>query len=89
MLTETITIINKRGLHARAAAKLATTAAQFSSRIQVSTGSHWVEAKSVMSLMLLAATIGTDLQVSTEGEDEIAAMAAVKSLIEDRFEEEE
>ena len=89
MLTETITIINKRGLHARAAAKLATTAAQFGARIQVSTGSHWVEAKSVMSLMLLAATIGTDLQVSTEGEDEAAAMAAVKALIEDRFEEEE
>ena len=89
MLTETITIINKRGLHARAAAKFATTAAQFSARIQARTNGSWVEAKSVMSLMLLAATQGTDLEVSTEGEDESSAMAAIKSLIQDRFEEEE
>ena len=89
MLTETITIINKRGLHARAAAKFATTAAQFSARIQARTNGSWVEAKSVMSLMLLAATQGTDLEVSTDGDDEINAMAAIKSLIEDRFEEDE
>ena len=89
MLTETITIINKRGLHARAAAKFATTAAQFTARIQARTNGSWVEAKSVMSLMLLAATQGTDLEVSTEGEDETNAMAAIKSLIQDRFEEDE
>lgn len=89
MLTETITIINKRGLHARAAAKFATTAAQFSARIQARTNGSWVEAKSVMSLMLLAATQGTDLEVSTEGDDESNAMAAIKSLIADRFEEDE
>ena len=89
MLTETITIINKRGLHARAAAKFATTAAQFTARIQARTSGSWVEAKSVMSLMLLAATQGTNLEVSTEGDDETNAMAAIKSLIEDRFEEDE
>lgn len=89
MLTETIAIINKRGLHARAAAKFATTAAQFSSRIQARTNGSWVEGKSVMSLMLLAATQGTNLDVSTEGDDEIQAMQAIKALIDDRFEEDE
>ena len=89
MLTETITIINKRGLHARAAAKFATTAAQFSSRIQARTNGSWVEGKSVMSLMLLAATQGTNLDVSAEGDDETQAMHAIKALIEDRFEEDE
>jgi len=89
MLTETITIINKRGLHARAAAKFATTAAQFSSRIQARTNGSWVEGKSVMSLMLLAATQGTPLDISTEGDDEIQALQAIKALIEDRFEEDE
>lgn len=87
MLTQTITIINKRGLHARAAAKFATTAAQFSSRIQARTNGMWVEGKSVMALMLLAATQGTHLDVSTEGEDEVIAMQAIRALIEDRFEE--
>lgn len=89
MLTETITIINKRGLHARAAAKFATTAAQFSCRTQARTNGSWVDAKSVMSLMLLAATQGTDLEVSTEGDDEQQAMDSIRSLIQDRFEEDE
>lgn len=89
MRTETILIINKRGLHARAAAKLATTAAQFSSRIQARTVGSWIDAKSVMSLMLLAATQGTHLEVSTEGDDEEQAMAVVKALIDNRFEEDE
>ncbi len=89
MLTEIIPIINKRGLHARAAAKFATTAAQFSARIQARTCGNWVEGKSVMSLMLLAATQGTDLEVSTEGDDETQAMQTIKGLIENRFEEDE
>ena len=89
MLTETIKIINKRGLHARAAAKFATTAAQFSCRTQARVSGGWVDAKSVMSLMLLAATQGTDLEVSTEGDDEAAAMTAIRALIDNRFEEDE
>ena len=89
MLTETILIINKRGLHARAAAKFATTAAQFNSRIQVRTGGNWVDAKSVMSLMLLAATQGTHIELSIEGEDEVTALQTVKQLIDNRFEEDE
>lgn len=89
MLTETITIINKRGLHARAAAKLATLSAQFGCRTQARTNGNWVDAKSVMSLMLLAATQGTNLEVSTDGDDEVVAMETIRALINNRFEEEE
>jgi phosphocarrier protein HPr len=89
MLTETIPIINKRGLHARAAAKFATLAAKFRCRSQARTNGSWVDAKSVMSLMLLAATQGTNLEVSTEGDDEAGAMEAIKALINNRFEEDE
>lgn len=89
MLTEIILIINKRGLHARAAAKFATLAAQFGCRSQVRTNGSWVDAKSVMSLMLLAATQGTNIEVSTEGDDQVQAMEAIKALINNRFEEDE
>lgn len=88
MPTETLEIINKRGLHARAAAKLATLANRFKARIQARVGDgNWVDAKSVMSLMLLAATQGTCLQVAVEGEDEARAMEAIRNLIADYFEE--
>jgi len=89
MLTETITIINKRGLHARAAAKFATLSARFACRTQARTNGSWVDAKSVMSLMLLAATQGTNLEVSTDGDDEASAMETIRALINNRFEEEE
>lgn len=89
MQTATLKIINKRGLHARAAAKLATTVAQFGAKSQVRTSGSWVDARSVMSLMLMAATQGTDIEVSTEGDDEQAAMNAIRTLIENRFEEDE
>jgi phosphocarrier protein HPr len=89
MLTETLLIINKRGLHARAAAKFATLAGQFGSRSQVRVSGGWVDAKSVMSLMLLAATQGTNIEISTEGDDETQAMEAIKALINNRFEEDE
>ena len=88
MAIETLDIINKRGLHARAAAKLATLANQFQASVKarVSDG-VWADAKSVMSLMLLAASCGSRLEVSTEGDDAEAAMTAIRALIADRFEE--
>ena len=88
MAIETLDIINKRGLHARADAKLATLANQFQANVQarVSDG-VWADAKSVMSLMLLAASCGSRLEVSTEGDDAEAAMTAIRALIADRFEE--
>lgn len=89
MLKDDITIINKRGLHARAAAKLATTAARFGSVIQAGVNGKLVDSKSVMSLMLLAATQGTQLQLEVEGKDEAEALAAIRELIDDKFGEDE
>jgi phosphocarrier protein HPr len=85
----TVTIINKRGLHARAAARFAATASGFQCSIRARTNGNWVDGKSVMSLMLLAASQGTCLELCTEGDDELEAMEAICALIEARFEEEE
>lgn len=88
MPIETLDIINKRGLHARAAAKFAALANQFKANVQVRLeGGVWADAKSVMSLMLLAASCGTRLEVNTEGKDADAALTAIRALIADRFEE--
>ncbi|HEX7764451.1 MAG TPA: HPr family phosphocarrier protein [Cellvibrio sp.] len=88
MPIETLDIINKRGLHARAAAKFATLANQFQASVQARVGEGlWADAKSVMSLMLLAASCGSRLEVSTEGADADAAMNAIRTLIADRFDE--
>lgn len=85
MLKHEITIINKRGLHARAAAKLATTAGRFGASIQAGVNDKLVDSKSVMSLMLLAATQGTQLQLAIDGEDEQDALDAICELINDMF----
>ena len=92
MPNELLTIINKRGLHARAAAKLARTAGHFSAHIQVriassTTDSPWTDAKSVMSLMLLAAAQGTQIEIQANGDDEEQAMQTICALIDDYFEE--
>lgn len=89
MLTEQITIINKLGLHARAAALMARTAGVYSSCIKVGTNGKMVDAKSVMSLMLLGANKGTELTLETEGDDQIEAHEAIRTLINNRFNEDE
>ncbi|ACR12776.1 phosphocarrier protein HPr [Teredinibacter turnerae T7901] len=89
MQQRTLEIINKLGLHARAASKLATLANRFESRIQVSAHGKTTDAKSIMSLMLLAASIGTEIELITEGPDEVEAITALKELINNRFDEEE
>ncbi len=94
MLCQTITIINKRGLHARAAAKFATTAASYVAVVRARICSdcqpgNWIDGKSVMSLMLLAATQGTNLELEINGDDEQQALEALCKLIADRFEEDE
>lgn len=89
MITKELLIINRLGLHARAAAKLAKTAGQFGARIMVQANNNTADAKSVMSLMLLAATKGTTLTFSCDGKDETEAMAAIEALIGDRFGEED
>jgi phosphocarrier protein HPr len=89
MPSHTLTIINKRGLHARAAAKFATLASTFECDIQArAVGSpQWVDGKSVMSLMLLAAAQGTQLEICAEGQDGDDAINALCELIDNYFEE--
>ncbi|WP_188149981.1 HPr family phosphocarrier protein [Teredinibacter waterburyi] len=78
-------IINKLGLHARAATKLASLAGRFSSDIRVEVKGKVTDAKGIMSLMLLAAAQGTDVCVTADGEDEVAALDAIETLINDYF----
>lgn len=80
-----ITIINKLGLHARASAKLVATASGFSSRITLDRDGKTADAKSIMSVMMLAASQGTELLITTEGDDAAAALQAVCDLINDYF----
>ena len=85
MLERNVTIVNKLGLHARAASKLVKTANQFESRLEIRIGDRAVDGKSIMSVMLLAAVQGTDVVLCTNGRDEHEAMSAVVALIEDKF----
>jgi len=84
-----ITIINKLGLHARAAAKFVACASSFSSRIQAGKDGALVDAKSIMSVMMLAAGKGTVLDLEIQGNDEDAALEALTELIQNRFDEAE
>ena len=88
MLQANIEIINKAGLHARAASKLVTLTSSFSSTIKIGQ-EKMVDGKSILSLMMLAATKGTVLQLEIEGRDEEQAMQAIKTLITDRLDESE
>lgn len=89
MIRETITIINKLGLHARAAAKLVGCAESFQSSIRLARGEREVDGKSIMSVMMLAASCGTDIELIIDGEDEQAARDALVALINDRFGEDQ
>ena len=85
MIREPITIINKLGLHARAAAKLVSTASEFESRVLVSKEGREVDGKSIMSVMMLAASCGTQIELLIEGPDEKQARDAIVDLINDYF----
>ncbi len=87
MLQQDIKIINKLGLHARAAAKLVTLASRFESNIELKKGEQTVNAKSIMGVLMLAASQGTDLQLAIDGKDESEAVLAIAGLINNRFEE--
>jgi phosphocarrier protein HPr len=80
-------IVNKYGLHARPAMKFVELANQFSSKIEVSNGNLTVDAKSIMSVMRLAAVQGTVLKIVTDGSDAKQAAAALGKLVEDGFDE--
>jgi phosphocarrier protein HPr len=85
MLKTTITISNKLGLHARASAKLTKLAGGFRSEVHVSRNGRRVNAKSIMGVMMLAAGLGSEIEIETDGEDEAAAMSALRALIESKF----
>jgi phosphocarrier protein HPr len=89
MPSKPLTIINKLGLHARAASKLTQTANRFSCKVEMLANEKRVDCKSVMSVMLLAATQGTDVEVFTDGDDADAALLAIEELINNRFDEAE
>lgn len=89
MIKGEITIINKLGLHARAAAKLVSEASAYSSAIKLGNEARMVDAKSIMSVMMLAASRGTILYLEVNGQDEDAAFLAIETLINNRFDEEE
>jgi phosphocarrier protein HPr len=85
MIKQTIEIINKLGLHARASSKLTQTASQFCSDIFIEKNDRKVNAKSIMGVMMLAAAQGTFVNIEANGADEVAAMAALQALINDYF----
>ncbi|MCB2022640.1 MAG: HPr family phosphocarrier protein [Rhizobacter sp.] len=89
MIRTTITISNKLGLHARASAKFTKLAASFASEVFLSRNGRRVNAKSIMGVMMLAAGIGSEIEIETDGADEQAAMAALRALIDDKFGEAE
>lgn len=85
MIKESIEIINKLGLHARASTKFTQTASQFKSEVWVEKNGRRVNAKSIMGVMMLAAAKGTMIQIEASGEDEAAAIDAIKALINNYF----
>ncbi|AKJ69255.1 phosphocarrier protein HPr [Pandoraea thiooxydans] len=85
MLRQETKIINKLGLHARASAKLTQLAARFQSEVWLTRNGRRINAKSIMGVMMLAAGIGSTIEVETEGQDETQAMDAILQLIADRF----
>jgi phosphocarrier protein len=89
MIQTQVTIINKLGLHARAAAKFVGCASAFSSRIRTGKDGELVDGKSIMSIMMLAAGKGTVLDLEIEGSDEGEALEALQQLINNRFDEPE
>jgi len=88
VLHASATIRNKRGLHARASAKIVEAAARFQSEIHIIKDGNAVNGRSIMGLMMLAASIGSTVMVTTEGPDQEEAMKAILALVEAKFGEE-
>ena len=87
MIQREITIINKLGLHARAAAKFVQLASSFRSQIELVRGEKRVSGKSILGVMMLAAAINTPLELVADGPDEIKALDALEDLINRKFDE--
>jgi phosphocarrier protein HPr len=85
MIKRNARISNKLGLHARASAKLTKLAASFECDVHMSRNGRRINAKSIMGVMMLAAGLGTDVEIETDGPDEQRALDAIVALIDDRF----
>lgn len=88
-LSTDIVIINKLGLHARASAKLVEVASGYCSTIKIGRGERLVDARSIMSLLMLGAGLGSQLRLCVDGEDADLALKAITDLIARRFDEAE
>jgi phosphocarrier protein HPr len=89
MIEREVTIVNKLGLHARAASRLVNCASTFAAEVWLRRGDREINGKSIMGVLTLAAGKGTVLSIRTEGEDELAAMNELETLIAQRFGESE
>ncbi|QKT02919.1 HPr family phosphocarrier protein [Ectothiorhodospiraceae bacterium 2226] len=89
MVRRRVEVVNKLGLHARAAAKFVTLASRFQSEVQLGRGDKVVNGKSIMGVMMLAAGRGTELELIISGTDERQAAQELEALISDRFGEQE
>jgi phosphocarrier protein len=85
MQKQKTTIINKLGLHARASAKLTKLAGSFPCQVWITKGERRVNAKSIMGVMMLAAGLGSEVEMETDGEQEDQAMQALLALLADKF----
>ena len=85
MIKTTTNISNKLGLHARASAKFTKLAGGFACQVWMSKGERRVNAKSIMGVMMLAAGLGSTVEIETDGADEQAAMTALLALVADKF----
>ncbi len=87
MVTRQVTVVNALGLHARAAARFVKVASRFRSQIRVTRGQHTMDGKSILGLLLLAASRGSELTIAADGPDEADAVEALGALVERGFEE--
>ncbi|HEY3325749.1 MAG TPA: HPr family phosphocarrier protein [Novimethylophilus sp.] len=85
MIRQEIEIVNKLGLHARASTKLTQVAGQFDSQLWIERGTRRVNAKSIMGVMMLAASKGSKITLEASGDDETAAMSQLVELINNKF----
>ena len=85
MIRTTLAISNKLGLHARASAKLTKLASSFKCEVFMTRNSRRVNAKSIMGIMMLAAGLGAEVELETDGEDEQQATDAITALVNDKF----
>lgn len=87
MVTRHVTVVNALGLHARAAARFVKVASRFRSQVRVTRGQHTMDGKSILGLLLLAASRGSELTITADGPDEADAVEALGALVERGFEE--